>query len=230
MPRDLPPRTKEGALLRRARQRLSPRLSIAAAAKRAGVSAENWGHVERGYQSQGRGQPPRVVIPPGDTLAHMAYAVNITPDELAEIGRKDAADLLGEIIKKRGHTTTVTLERSAPAINSTVPARWLTMELECRGHLADTLIDAVDVLKSVARHWDYSLAELLLESGMAEPADLVIRPKNAVRDAVRDEIEALRRRLEKIVNDPHLSPGQRRDAERAARKALADLERRHGRS
>src|SRR6478752_4558052 len=96
MPRDLPS-TAEGTLLRRARERIRPKASIATAAKQAGVSPENWGHVERGYQSMGKEQPPRTVIPPAPTLAHMAHAVGVTPDELEQIGRTDAADILRDL-------------------------------------------------------------------------------------------------------------------------------------
>lgn len=97
MSHDLPPSTAEGALVRRARERVRPKISIAAAAKRANMSPDNWGHVERGYQSTGRGQPPRQVIPPTGTLAHMANAVGITPQELEDIGRSDAADALRDL-------------------------------------------------------------------------------------------------------------------------------------
>ena len=97
MSHDLPPSTAEGALVRRARERVRPKISIATAAKQANMSPENWGHVERGYQSMGRNQPARTVIPPAGTLAHMANAVGITPQELESIGRSDAAEALADL-------------------------------------------------------------------------------------------------------------------------------------
>lgn len=226
MPRDLPPTTREGALLRKARQRLSPKVSIATAAKRAGVSAENWGHVERGYQSMGRNQAPRIVIPPADTLAHMAHAVSVSPDELLDIDRPDAAELLSDILGRRPAGVR-TLERPLQAENTrtAAPARWLAAEMERRGQSLDAVLSAVTTLKEVAGHFNYSLAELLLDSGLVDPTELVIRPRTA---PAHDDLEAFRRQAERIAKDPHLSPGQRKDAERLARQILADLERRQG--
>jgi transcriptional regulator with XRE-family HTH domain len=97
MGRDTPQPTREGQLIRLARMRSTPRLSIRAAAEKAGVSAETWGYVERGYQSQGHGKQVRTHIPPADTLAHMANALEVTPEDLEEIDRHDAAQVLRQI-------------------------------------------------------------------------------------------------------------------------------------
>lgn len=97
MGRDVPQPTREGQLIRLARMRSTPRLSIRAAAEKASVSAETWGYVERGYQSQGHGKPVRTHIPPADTLAHMANALDVTPEELEKIDRHDAAQVLRQI-------------------------------------------------------------------------------------------------------------------------------------
>jgi len=76
-----------------------PRLSIRAAAKRIGLSAEQWGYVERGYRPAGAGQPPRPFSPPAATLAKMAHALRITPERLESEGqRPDAAEILREIL------------------------------------------------------------------------------------------------------------------------------------
>lgn len=107
MTSDLPSPTREGELIRLARMRATPRLSIRAAAAKAGISAETWGYVERGYQSLGQGKPVRVHIPPADTLAHMANVVGLSPERLEEIGRADAAKVLREIRRStppEGHT------------------------------------------------------------------------------------------------------------------------------
>jgi hypothetical protein len=92
--------TREGGLIRHARELAIPKLSIRAAAAKAGISPENWGHVERGYQSAGRGQEPRRVVPPAATLARMAYAVGVSPLMLNGIGRADAAGMLHDILDR----------------------------------------------------------------------------------------------------------------------------------
>lgn len=101
MSEDLPAPSPEGDLIRRAREAYIPRLSLRAAAVKVGISTEYWGHVERGYQPAGRGKPPKPVIPGAQTLAQMAYVVEVTPDELAEAGRPDAESILREIIQRQ---------------------------------------------------------------------------------------------------------------------------------
>lgn len=96
---DQPAPTPEGTLIRRLRESRIPRLSMREAADRIGMSEENWGHVERGYQPTGKGRPPRRVVPPDATLAAMASAVGATPERLEDIGRHDAADLLREMLR-----------------------------------------------------------------------------------------------------------------------------------
>ncbi len=96
-PSDAPRPTPEAALIRRVREGLCPRLPVAEAAKRAGISAETWGAVERGYRKPRRDQPPIRVIPTAQTLAHMAHAVGLTPADLEKVDREDAAAILAEM-------------------------------------------------------------------------------------------------------------------------------------
>lgn len=97
MARDLPPPTPEGVLIRRVRESIRPRLAVAAAAERAGISAEMWGLVERGYRTPKRdAEAVRIVAKP-QTLAHMAYAVGLKPSDLEEVDRADAAAVLAEM-------------------------------------------------------------------------------------------------------------------------------------
>lgn len=94
--------TAEGALIRRLRESQIPHMSIRAAAKAAGMSPENWGHVERGYQPVGSGKTPRPVTPTASTLARMASVVGASPERLeAETGRADAAGILREIQRRQ---------------------------------------------------------------------------------------------------------------------------------
>lgn len=92
---DLPTPTPEGRLVRRAREMASPKLSIRAAAGRIGLSAEQWGTIERGYRPTRAGEPPQPFSPPAATLARMAHALGISPERLkAEGQRPDAAEML----------------------------------------------------------------------------------------------------------------------------------------
>lgn len=97
MARDLPHPTPEGALIRRVRESLRPRITIGAAAKEVGITPEMWGHIERGHRSGGRGADRVKVVAPASTLAHMAYVIGLTPADLASVGRTDAATVLAEM-------------------------------------------------------------------------------------------------------------------------------------
>lgn len=94
---DLPAPTPEGALIRRVRESLRPRLSIPAAAQLAEVSEATWGNVERGYRTKKGGQEPVPVAGSSATIAHMAYALGIVPADLEKVGRTDAAAVLREM-------------------------------------------------------------------------------------------------------------------------------------
>jgi transcriptional regulator with XRE-family HTH domain len=98
---DLPAPTAEGELIRQARDLAIPRLSIRAAAARIGMSPEHWGNVERGYRYTKQDDPTRSFAAPAATIAKMASAVGVTPDQLAEVGREDAARLLEEILRAK---------------------------------------------------------------------------------------------------------------------------------
>lgn len=64
--------------------------SAAALAPLAGISNTRWRHIVNGYQPMGAGQDVAVVAP-ATTLARMARAVGVTPEQLVEVGREDAA-------------------------------------------------------------------------------------------------------------------------------------------
>src|SRR5580693_268644 len=100
---DDPPRpTPEGQMIRRVRSLSIPKLTIPAAAARIGLSAEQWGYVERGYYPARDGNPPRPFSPPAATLAKMAHALRITPERLETEGqRPDAAEILAEILRQQ---------------------------------------------------------------------------------------------------------------------------------
>lgn len=80
----------EGALISAALKRR--RLSARAAAPRAGISETRWRQITSGYQTvSGQRIPVRA---PDDTLARMAQVAGVTPEELIEAGRAEAADEL----------------------------------------------------------------------------------------------------------------------------------------
>lgn len=85
---DQPP---EARLIDAAQKAAVPPQSMRRAAEAAGISDGRWRQIVKGYQSTGTGRIP--VVAPDDTLARMAIAVGVTPDELAETGRTAAADV-----------------------------------------------------------------------------------------------------------------------------------------
>jgi transcriptional regulator with XRE-family HTH domain len=94
-----PPALPEGILIRRAREATG--LTVPAAAQAAGMSKARWTQVETGYETR-QGQVRRVQAKAG-TIAHMAHAVGVTPERLADEGqRQDAAEILREILRQQG--------------------------------------------------------------------------------------------------------------------------------
>lgn len=86
---ELPEPTPEGTLIRRVRESLRPRLPVSEAARRADISAETWGNVERGYRTPRRGEHVRVIAT-ASTLAHMAHTVGLRPGDLERLERENA--------------------------------------------------------------------------------------------------------------------------------------------
>jgi transcriptional regulator with XRE-family HTH domain len=105
---DLPSPTPEGQLIRRVRGLTIPKLSVRNAAARIGMSAEQWGYVERGYLPSRGSKPPQPFSPPAATLARMAYALEIAPKHLESEGqRPDAAEILREILHREAEAADV---------------------------------------------------------------------------------------------------------------------------
>lgn len=86
----------EAALIKTAQKRA--RITVRQAAADAGLSTERWRQITTGYQSVRGGYVE--VHAPDDTLARMAHAVSVTPDQLTEAGRAEAADILRELIEE----------------------------------------------------------------------------------------------------------------------------------
>jgi hypothetical protein len=94
-PADKPPQPPEGALLHKAMIR--KRLSARQAGPLAGISEGRWRQIVAGYMSA-RGQYIPVTAP-AKTLAHMAAAMDLTPDDLIKADRPDAAEILEDLIR-----------------------------------------------------------------------------------------------------------------------------------
>lgn len=89
-------RPPEAALIEEARLRLPRnRSAVAKVAKRAGISEARWRQVAKGYQ-QATKETRVPVRAPAETLARMAEAVNLTADDLEQVGRQDAAEIMRE--------------------------------------------------------------------------------------------------------------------------------------
>jgi hypothetical protein len=102
---DPPP---EGKLIADAADNLS--LSIREAARRAGISYGRWRQIVTGYQNVSPGEYAAVRAP-ARTVARMAKVVGVTPSQLEEAGRADAADILRAILKdEQGATLTAVPE------------------------------------------------------------------------------------------------------------------------
>ncbi|MCK2214245.1 helix-turn-helix domain-containing protein [Actinomadura sp. ATCC 31491] len=99
MAREVPAATREGALIRSARKSTPERLTIPQAAEKAGISAETWGHMERGHKPVGRGQPPAPYVAQADVVARAARVVGLTSDELRKVDRPDAAEALARMLR-----------------------------------------------------------------------------------------------------------------------------------
>ena len=85
----------EALLIARMREK-APRISMAEAARRSGISPTRWRQIENGFRPFRGVRYPE--IGPAQTIAKMAAAVGISPKELAEAGRPDAADELAVIL------------------------------------------------------------------------------------------------------------------------------------
>ena len=81
----------ERQVLRKALQ--ASGMSARQAATKMDISDTRLRHIINGYQPAGRGQKIAVVAPE-DTLARIAMALDVTPEELERAGRRDAANEL----------------------------------------------------------------------------------------------------------------------------------------
>jgi hypothetical protein len=109
MGHDTPRQTREGRLIEAAATATG--LSVKKLAANAGISDTRWRHIVKGWQpGPGGGQNP--VVAPPLTLARMAFAVGVSPEDLAQTGRTDAAELLARM-DESGADSVIPLPASA---------------------------------------------------------------------------------------------------------------------
>lgn len=72
------------------------RITVRELARQARISEALWRQIVSGYESLGAGQYREVRAKP-ETLARIALALGLTPEQLTRVGREDAATALEEI-------------------------------------------------------------------------------------------------------------------------------------
>jgi transcriptional regulator with XRE-family HTH domain len=92
---DKPSQRPEGALIEKALKKLG--ISARQIAPRAELTEGRWRQIVNGYASAGANQYNKVRAP-ADTLARMAAAVGVSPEQLEEADRADAATELRTLI------------------------------------------------------------------------------------------------------------------------------------
>lgn len=74
--------------------------SIRSLAASAGMSDTRWRQIVKGSITARVGDEPAPVVAPALTLARMAHAVGLSPDDLVQVGRADAAEALERLAAK----------------------------------------------------------------------------------------------------------------------------------
>src|SRR5256885_5929030 len=92
---DKPEQRPEGWLIAAALKRSN--LSARKASQLAGMSDGRWGQIVRGYQTMGDGVYAPVKAP-AETIARMAKVVGVTPEQLEDLDRADAAEELRQLL------------------------------------------------------------------------------------------------------------------------------------
>lgn len=120
-----PEPTQEGLLIESARKNLVPSISARKAAAASEISESRWRQIVNGFTQVTSNTAVPTSAPP-DTLARMARTVRVTPTQLREAGRNDAADILARLISADD------TEKAWDGDLTTVPHRELLAELERR--------------------------------------------------------------------------------------------------
>jgi len=120
---DQPEQTPEGRLIQDAA--IKDGRSIRQLAAKAGISDTRWRHIVKGFQPLGGGRFNPIIAPAG-TLARMAEAVGLDPDDLDRVGRSDAAKWLAGVQEARertGRDVSVNVQPAEASAQAHNPAR-----------------------------------------------------------------------------------------------------------
>lgn len=203
-----PAQPQEAALIERARKTRRPPLSIRQAAPLAGISEGRWRQIEAGYQTVSAGvRTPVVAV--ADTLARMAEAVGLSPDDLRAVGREDAADKLETLLSASVPANPLE-EFSEAELLAELGRRVASLLAENRRltEVVDSLTGTVRFTEADAAdpgRWESKVRQLkelagddveLVDTGGGDPAD-VMRAR-ARRQLAEDEevVQARRRAVE----------------------------------
>lgn len=104
--------------------------------------------------------------------------------------------------------------------------RWLATEAERRDMDLAAIVASVADLRELAGHFGYTLAELLLEAGIATADDLCLPDPDQERK--RKLLAEFNARAAQILADPQLTRGQRKDLQRSYEQLRDDLEKNAG--
>ena len=111
--------------------------------------------------------------------------------------------------------------RQSPAPDgAAVPSRWFLAELRRSGIALPDITAILGALREIAGYHEQTLAELLVESGLASPDEMVIRK---VPDHAKEAIAGFRREVEEITASSRLSRRQRRAVEDRAVEKIREI-------
>ncbi|WP_405583674.1 helix-turn-helix domain-containing protein [Streptomyces sp. NBC_01190] len=149
-----PPAPPEGELIKAA-LKTSP-FSQRQAALRAGISETRWRQIVSGYQAVGGEKVP--FRSRDETLARMAHVVGVSPGDLTEVGRPDAAAALLAIEADKPDQDTAAALQAGSQIR--VDERWYMLEAllrQARNGLSraeySTLVDRINVFFAQTPDW-----------------------------------------------------------------------------
>lgn len=157
----------EGALLERALMG-PPRKGLRELAREIGLSDARVRQIINGYRTES-GQTIQIVGPP-ETVARMAYALGVTPDQLENAGRSDAASSLRDVIEATGNQGVKRME----------------VALDVRA------------LKAELREWiDTSMTQALYENPPPE-GPLYLWRQNVLADVLADRVLAMQEHITEL--------------------------------
>lgn len=175
---DDPVQPPEGVLLQT--KLAATGMSARKAAEEIGISDSRLRHIIRGYQPVGQGQKVTVRAP-ADTLGRIAYVLEISPAELVEVGRDDAAEAMERARANQLHDRFVwPLDQQQRAQARMDAQEWFRSGMD--GPAPKSLLRVVtnsDLVAEVARR---------LTEGTANQATEV--PLSVVPDGVPDAVAA----------------------------------------